>query len=110
MNLSRKLIIPAIAASALMAGVLAGAPAALASTSAAAAPTAVVSVSHPASSNIPESGGHWEYWNTYSTLQACLQEGDNIEESGGGLWNTECVQTEGYGGAYWEYDLYIWFG
>jgi hypothetical protein len=103
MRLSRKLIIPAIAASALM---VVAPTAALASTSSAATPAAVTL---SASRNMPAGEGyHWAYYNSYNTLTQCQDTGQNILWNNG--WNWKCVQTEGYGGYDWEYDLYIWIG
>jgi hypothetical protein len=101
-HLSRKLIIPAIAAGALM---VAAPTVALASTSSAAtAPAVTLS----AARNIPAGGYHWAYYNSYNTLTQCQDTGENILFNNG--WDWKCVQTEGIGGYDWEYDLYIWIG
>jgi len=101
MKLLQKLAIPAIAVGAA----LAGAPAAMAATSSAVGPAALSAVRV---TNSPDSGPHWEYWNTYATEAACSTEGSELGVSDGMAF--KCVQTEGIGGAYWQWDLYFWVG
>src|SRR5579875_810951 len=100
MNLACKLAAPAIAVAALVAG----APAAMATTTSAAS---VSSAAHPAVQNSPDSGPHWAYYNTYPTYAACSSAGSTIGLAN--AWRFECVETEGIGGAYWQWDLYFWW-
>jgi hypothetical protein len=84
--LSRKLIVPLIAA-----GLLTGSPAAFAATSATAGPAHSTAVD----------AFKWLYWDSYPTLHVCQQEGDYIVEHVNNGYIFKCIE-------YTEGDYFIW--
>jgi hypothetical protein len=95
LHVMRKLVIPGIAAGAIMAG----APTALAATSSAAVPARA---SAPAASA-------WYYYSNYPTYRACNSEGFYLEINLYAIGNYKCVETE-LDGYTTVWDLYYQLG
>jgi non-ribosomal peptide synthetase component E (peptide arylation enzyme) len=114
MKLARKVILPAVAAGAI----LAGAPAVFAATTAggtvvaAEAPhaaahlTAADRAAATASPMVP-SAFKWLYWGTYPTLHACNAEGDHLVLA----YSIEFFKCPAYSAGYYiDYELWVVLG
>lgn len=116
MNLTRKIIVPAIAAAAVLGGTSAALVVTSAATTTAAqtpARAAVVAApARPASAGgtITLADATWYYYSNYPTYDACNSEGFYLEIDAYAIGNYKCVEVEGYQGDFFVWDLYYQLG